>query len=70
LDHAPLSIEIPIIKELFLMSKFMIPSKSDYEKAFIDEVISNFKSLNTNDMDDIVKLDHMVKGIGHIIDQA
>ena len=70
LDHAPLSVEIPIIKELFLMSKFMISPKSDHEKAFIDEVISNFKSLNTNDMDDIVKLDHMVKGIGYIIDQA
>ena len=52
------------------MSKFMIPSKSDHEKAFIDKVISNFKSLNTNDMDDIIKLDHVVKGIGHIIDQA
>ena len=57
-DHAPLSIEIPIIEEIFPMLKFMIPPKSDHEKAFIDEVISNFKSLNTNDMDDVVKLDH------------
>jgi len=70
LDHAPLSVEIPIIEEIFQMSKFMIPPKSDHEKAFIDEVISNFKSLNTNNMDDVVKLDHVVKGIGHFIDQA
>ena len=48
----------------------MIPPKSDHEKAFIDKVISNFKSLNTNDMDDIIKLDCVVKGIGHIINQA
>ena len=48
----------------------MIPPKSDHGKAFIDEVISNFKSLNTNNMDNVVKLDHVVKGIGHFINQA
>ena len=70
LDHAPLSVEIPIIKEIFPSSKFMISPNSDHEKAFIDEVILNFKSLNTDDMDDVNKLDHVVKRIGHIIDQA
>ena len=44
--------------------------KSDQEKAFINKVISNFKTLNTNDMDDDVKLDHVIKQIGHIIDHA
>jgi len=48
----------------------MIPPKSDHEKAFIDEVILNFKSLNTNNMDDDVKLDRVVKGIGYFIDQV
>jgi len=70
LDHTPLSIEIPIIEEVFLASKFTIPPKSDQEKAFINEVISNFKTLDTNDMNDVVKLDHVVKQIGHIIDHA
>jgi len=70
LDHAPLSVEIPIIKEVFLALKFTIPPKSDQEKAFINKVISNFKTLNTNDMDNIVKLDHVVKQIGHIIDHT
>jgi len=69
-DHAPLSIEIPIIEEVFLASKFTIPPKSDQEKAFINEVILNFKTLNTNDMDDIIKLNHVVKQIGHIIDHT
>ena len=70
LDHAPLSVEIPIIKEVFLALKFTIPPKSDQEKAFINKVISNFKTLNTNDMNNIVKLNHVVKQIGHIIDHT
>ena len=69
-NHAPLSIEIPIIKEVFSSSKFTIPPKSNQEKAFINVVILNFKTLNTIDIDDIVKLDHVVKRIGHIIDHA
>ena len=69
-DHAPLSIEIPIIEEILQTLKFIIPPKSDHGKAFIDEVISNFKSLNTNNMDNVIKLDYVVKEIGHFIDQA
>ena len=69
-DYTPLSIEIPIIEEVFLAWKFTISPKSDQEKAFVNKVISNFKTLNTNDMDDIVKLDHGVKQIGHIIDHV
>ena len=69
-DYAPLSIEIPIIEEVFPSSKFTIPPNSDQEKTFIDKVILNFKTLNTNDMDDIVKLDLVVKRIGCIIDHA
>jgi len=68
LDYAPLFVEIPIIEEIFLLSEFTIPPNSDHEKAFIDEVILNFKTLNTNDMDKVDKLDHVVQRIGHIID--
>jgi len=63
-------VEIPIIEEIFPLSKFMIPPKSDHEIAFIDEVISNFKSLNTSNMEDIVKLNYVVKRIGQIINQT
>ena len=69
-DHTPLSIEIPIIEEVFPSSKFTIPPNSNQEKAFIDKVILNFKTLNTNNMDDIIKLDLVVKQIGHIIHHA
>ena len=69
-DHAPLSVEIPIIEEVIQSSKFMILPKSDQEKAFIDEVISNFKTLSTNNIDDSNKLDNVVHWLGLIINQA
>ena len=70
LDHAPLSIEIPIIKEVVQFLKFTILPKSNQGKAFIDEVILNFKSLSTSNIDNIVKLDFVVNRIGCIIDWA
>ena len=70
LDHAPLSIEIPIIKEVVQSSKFMILPKSNQEKAFIDEVIANFKSLNTANIDNTGKLNYVVNWLGSIINQA
>ena len=70
LDHTPLSIVIPIIEEIFSLSKFTISPNSNHEKAFIDEVISNFIMLNTNDIDKVDKLDHVVQRIGHIINRA
>jgi len=59
-DHAPLSIEIPIIEVVVQSSKFTILPKSDQEKAFINEVISNFKTLSTNNINDSNKLDNVI----------
>ena len=69
-NHALLSIEIPIIKEVVQSLKFIILPKSDQEKAFINEVISNFKTLSTNNIDDSNKLDNVVYQLGLIINQA
>ena len=69
-DHAPLTIKILIIEEVIQSSKFTILPKSDQEKVFIEEVILNFKSLNTNNIDDDIKLDFVIKWIGCIIDHA
>ena len=69
-DHAPLSIEIPIIEEVIQSLKFMILPKNVQEKAFIDEVISNFKSLNTSNIDNVIKLDFVINRLGCIINQA
>ena len=69
-DHAPYSIEISIIEEVIQSLKFTILPKSDQEKAFINEVISNFKTLSTNNIDDSDKLDNVVHWLGLIINQA
>ena len=59
-DHALYSIEISIIEEVIQSLKFTILLKSDQEKAFINEVISNFKTLSTNNIDNSDKLDNVV----------
>ena len=69
-NHAPLSVEIPIIEEVIQSLKFTIPPKSDQDKAFINEVISNFKSMNTNNINDVIKLDFVIKWIGCIINHT
>ena len=69
-DHAPLSIDIPIYEEVICTSKLSIPPKSDQETAFIKEIISNFKNLDTSDIGDTEKLEHIVNQLGAIIDQA
>jgi len=68
LNHAPLSIEIPIIEEFIQSSKLMIHSKSDQETAFVEEVILSFKSLDTSVIDDSDKLESIVNQLGMIID--
>jgi len=59
-DHALLSIEIPIIEEVIQSSKLMIHPKSDQETVFVEEVISNFKNLDTSVIDDSNKLESIV----------
>jgi len=70
LDHAPLSIEIPIIEEVIQSSKIMIHPKNNQETAFVEEVISSFKSLDTSVIDDSDKLESIVNQLEMIIDQA
>ena len=69
-NHTPLSIDIPIYKEVICTSKLSIPPKSDQETVFIEEIISNFKNLDTSDMRDTKKLEHIVNQLGAIINQA
>jgi len=69
-DHTPLSIDIPIYKEIICTSKLLIPPKSDHETVFIKEIISNFKNLNMSNIGDTEKLECIVNQLGVIIDQA
>ena len=69
-DHAPLSIDIPIYEEVICTSKLSIPPKSDQETAFIKEIISNIKNLDTSNIGDMERLECIVNQLGMIINQA
>jgi len=56
-DHVPLSINIPIFEEIIQSSKFTITPKSEQEMEFIKDVISNFKLLDTTNIDNSEKLE-------------
>ena len=60
LDHAPLSIEIPIIKEVIQSSKFTIHPKSNQKMAFVKEVTSSFKKLDTSAINNSDKLENII----------
>jgi len=70
LDHAPLSIKIPIIEKVIQSSKLMIHPKSNQETVFVEEVISSLKNLDTSVINDFDKLESIVNQLGTIIDQA
>ena len=67
-DHAPLSIDIFIHEEVIHTSKFLILPKSDQETFFIEEIISNFKNLDTSDIGDMEKLKSIVNQFRVIMD--
>jgi len=69
-DHAPLSIKISIIEEVIQSSKLLIHPKSDQETAFVKEIISSFKILDTSVISNSDKLESIVNQLGTIIDQA
>jgi len=70
LDHTPLVIDITISEEIIQMSKFTLVPKSEQETAFIQEIISNLKSLDMSNIDNINKLKQAVYQVGTIINQA
>jgi len=69
-DHAPLSINIPINKEVVCTSRLLIHPRSKQETAFIEEIISNFKNLDTSNIADTKKLECTVNQLRAIIDQV
>ena len=69
-DHAPLRIDIPISSEIIHMSKLSIIPKSEQETEFIKDVISNFNTIDTSNIEDIEKLEQVVNLLGSIVDQV
>jgi len=69
-DHAPLIIDIPITEEIIQMLKLTLAPKSEQETAFVQDIISNFKYLNTSNIMDTEEIERAVNQLGSIIDLA
>ena len=66
-DHVSLSIDIPIFDEIIHSSKLIITPGSKQETDFIKDVVSNLKSFDTSNIEDIASLDQIVNQLGSII---
>ena len=60
LDHAPLTVSIPIAKENINSSKLSISKNSNEEIMFVNEVTTIIKNLNTSNLMDCNKLEDIV----------
>jgi len=69
-DYAPLTVTIPLSKEIVQTSKLILAPKSDQESGFIKDVISNFKGLDMTSIEDSDKLDRVIKQFSLIIDNV
>ena len=52
-DHASLSIDISIFEEIIQTSKLSLALKSNQESTFIEDIILNFKNIDTSNIEDI-----------------
>ena len=59
-DHAPLTISVPIMDEVVNTSRLSIQQNSKQEVAFVEEVTSIFKNLDTSSISDKPHLENMV----------
>ena len=59
-NHAPLTISISIEEEFVQTAKLLLPKKSDEEEAFIKEVFSIIKSLDTSNLSNQESLKQVV----------
>jgi len=69
-DYASLSINISIDEEIVCTSKLSIPQKSKQETAFVEKVISDLKNLDTSNIANTKRLEHIVNQLEAIIEQA
>jgi len=67
-DHASLSVDILLFQEIIQTSKLTLAPKSDQESAFIEDIILNFKNLDTSNIEDIDKLEQVANQLSAIID--
>ena len=70
LDYAPLIINIPIADEVINTSKLSIVPNSEQEKAFVKDLITVFKNIETNNIINKDNLEDIVNHVGTSINQA
>ena len=69
-DHTPLTITIPISDEIISISKLSILQNSKQETVFVEEVILNFKNLDTSNIIDKDNIEYTIKHLEALIEQA
>jgi len=69
-DHAPLTISVPIIDEVVNTSRLSIQRNGKQEVAFVEEVTSIFKNLDTSSISNKPYLKNTVNCLNVLIDQA
>ena len=70
LDHAPLTVSIPIAEENVNLSKLSISKNSEEEIMFVNEVTTIIKNLNTSNLMDCNKLEDIVNLLTSNIEQT
>ena len=70
LGHAPLIINIPIVDEFINTSKSSIALNSEQEMAFVKDLITVFKNVETSNITNKDNLEDIVNRIGTSINQA
>jgi len=70
LDHAPLTVSIPIAEENVNLSKLSISKNSKEEITFVNEITIIIKNLNTSNLMDCDKLEDIVNLLASNIKQG
>ena len=69
MDHAPLTITIPIIKEHIQTKKQMIVKDSKKERIFVKELIEVIKNIETNYISDVDCLKKVILDFASLIER-
>ena len=70
MDHAPLTITIPIIEESINSTKCSIIKNSNKEVVFINDITLSFRNLNISNLFDIASLDNVINDFANKINNA
>ena len=70
MDHAFLTVTIPIEEQLSNNQKCSITKDSEKEMSFIKNLIKNISSINTSNLSDIKSLENVIDLLTYIIERA